>query len=729
MNSLHDKKQVAKPVTIDKPLSGGIELWQLPPFDAMRAYLELGYVPIVLAPHSKTPPKGFPLADYTSGKRSVTPATIDQWEQDYPPNSNVGLCCGPQHGLMVVEYDTPAAKEIVDSWNFGNTPRVQSAKGEHVYLQCPPDVSKRYTGDNGLAMGIGPVAIRGLDLLAGGYVVAPPSMHPDGVPYREVATLDQPLAAPPVTLLAMIALKEKPAPAAQERPPATATGSAAPADYRDLAERIAQRLGITAYNAAGWSNSVPCPFHDDRKASAVWHTSGQLYCHQGCKPSNNAVSAGKSTFGILDTAKQLVIPLPDVFPDNPPRSQNKDKSTPALRLGHGDKPHAQGKTNTEQQQESGIFPGIFPPKLYLYTCRKKTGKNKKGRPQQHYQLADIGDTSHLPHAVLTAKELSSVKAYRAAVYASFEAGYYKRQRLADRVGVSDRTSRDYDKAAHVVVTPNVKRQAVSLEQAGEFPRSRYDAPKNLWLESTAGRKYSPTKNGLRRAIAASVEHDGRAIAYQCQQTTNHYAPPARDNEPKGLPVPMRQQLLKDGKQALARVLDALLLDDFEAGDVFTAKEAIEAVKRYGIGKSTVNSALQEAGEAPPAPENTPQEQVPRPATNDGHSAPQGATEADQLAEYIAQELGGVISQNTPETTQNVTQELTPMPDNNSAPSAPQGDASGLVYCSNPHCGQAWNKALGPPPETCDFCGELTMFRETPPRARPLQRQRQSEVRT
>lgn len=94
-----------------------------------------------------------------------------------------------------------------------------------------------------------------------------------------------------------------------------------------------------------------------------------------------------------------------------------------------------------------------------------------------------------------------------------------------------------------------------------------------------------------------------------------YTQPARSMlpaaAPAGLPNAVRERLLQLGLDRAARVLDALLLAGFKAGQMFTAAQAYAAVAAYGVGRNTIYAVLKtiiDTGKAlagrkspPPAP--------------------------------------------------------------------------------------------------------------------------------
>jgi hypothetical protein len=88
--------------------------------------------------------------------------------------ANIGIACGAVSGLVVLDLDTPEAVAEAQRLGIPDTITAHTGRGFHVYFRHPG-------GKIGNRAGIMPGAdIRG----DGGYVVAPPSLHPSGARYR-----------------------------------------------------------------------------------------------------------------------------------------------------------------------------------------------------------------------------------------------------------------------------------------------------------------------------------------------------------------------------------------------------------------------------------------------------------------------------------------------------------------------------------------------------------------
>lgn len=141
---------------------------------------------------------------------STDSAVVAQWWQQYP-EANVGLATGGE--LVVLDLDGPEAlASIADrEQQLGALPdtlEVGTGKGSHRYYSKPAGSAVRNTaGENG-KRGLGPK----LDTRAdGGYVIAPPSLHPSGKAYSWQDTETQ-LAALPAGWLEFLTGTQKPEP-------------------------------------------------------------------------------------------------------------------------------------------------------------------------------------------------------------------------------------------------------------------------------------------------------------------------------------------------------------------------------------------------------------------------------------------------------------------------------------------------------------------------------------
>jgi hypothetical protein len=128
-----------------------------------------------LKPHEKKP-----LLTAWQDKATSDAARLTAWTRQFP-ECNWGVTTGPQSGFFVLDLDGETGldwlKARIDGGNdLPETWSVHTARGLHLYFRWELEVRN---SSSKLAMG---VDIRG----AGGYVVAPPSVHPDGPRYAAV---------------------------------------------------------------------------------------------------------------------------------------------------------------------------------------------------------------------------------------------------------------------------------------------------------------------------------------------------------------------------------------------------------------------------------------------------------------------------------------------------------------------------------------------------------------
>jgi hypothetical protein len=144
-----------------------------------------------------------PLTAHGVKDATTDPALIRQWWSE-APQANVGIATGPKSGFFVIGPDGQAGIDALAELErqYGPlppTPRSRTGSGgRHNYFAWPPGrVIKNAANCNGL-----PIDVRG----AGGYVVAPPSLHWTGNSYLwEIPPEEVPLAPAPVWLLDWLA--------------------------------------------------------------------------------------------------------------------------------------------------------------------------------------------------------------------------------------------------------------------------------------------------------------------------------------------------------------------------------------------------------------------------------------------------------------------------------------------------------------------------------------------
>lgn len=161
-------------------------------------YLRQGYSIIPLKPRSKEPL--IPWQEYQ--KRHATEAEVRGWFTSHP-RANIGLVTGQISGIAVVDLDGPEG--VSNGRSLGLTSPLISitGKGRQLIYKHPGgnvcNAVRKYPG----------IDIRG----DGGYVVAPPSIHPNGRRYSWIGQLSKQLPLFPSSIFA------------QEKPQAIASSS------------------------------------------------------------------------------------------------------------------------------------------------------------------------------------------------------------------------------------------------------------------------------------------------------------------------------------------------------------------------------------------------------------------------------------------------------------------------------------------------------------------------
>jgi hypothetical protein len=165
---------------------------------AACAYVELGWAVLALAPGGKEP-----LVPKWKGGHGVYDATTNlakierTWSRF--PNANIGIACGEPSGFEVFDRDPR---------NGGDE---STAQLEREYGPLPTSVESATGGGGGHLLLQRDVRVRsrklrpGVDLLSSGkFIVAPPSIHPNGTPYRwKHRPGDVPIAPAPEWLIGL----------------------------------------------------------------------------------------------------------------------------------------------------------------------------------------------------------------------------------------------------------------------------------------------------------------------------------------------------------------------------------------------------------------------------------------------------------------------------------------------------------------------------------------------
>ena len=164
---------------------------------AALSYAARGWPVFPLRPRGKEP-----LTDHGFKDATTDPMVLLDWWQRWP-DANIGIATGAPSGLLVVDVDPRhGGDDSLHDLERQHGPLPETVEsltgggGQHIFFGCPDGV------------GCGKLA-EGVDIKGnGGYIVAPPSVHPSGKSY-EWEVLHHPddvaLADPPAWLLALLA--------------------------------------------------------------------------------------------------------------------------------------------------------------------------------------------------------------------------------------------------------------------------------------------------------------------------------------------------------------------------------------------------------------------------------------------------------------------------------------------------------------------------------------------
>lgn len=243
-------------------------------------YASLGWRVLPLGSRSKAPVTNNGLMD-----SSTHPDMIRAW-WSLRPNANIGLRTGERFDVIDVDGDVGRAsldEEAGPEWRRSHSGPVSlTGKGEH-YLILPTRSSNR--------AGLLPkVDYRGVN----GYIVAPPSIHPDGRVYRWDTPRDYSAIIPerPDWIERLLVPWEKPQPKVKGNP-------------YDPARNI-----LTFAENQGWQvkregsrYAMRCPFswHNDSKPSFKIYSDGDNWTCYGCKNPK-----GKYLGGTLNVLRNLM---------------------------------------------------------------------------------------------------------------------------------------------------------------------------------------------------------------------------------------------------------------------------------------------------------------------------------------------------------------------------------------------------------------------------------------
>ena len=169
-----------------------------------KKYAEQHWQVFPLQPKQKTP-----IVKWADVATSDENMAVGWWDNN--PEANIGIACGKRSGVIVLDVDAGHGgyESMADlRERYGEIPETAVVKtgsgGEHIYFKHPGVEIRNSASKLG----------KGLDIRGdGGYVVAPPSIHPNGNAYewvvrpREVGLADM-----PQWMIDLLTVKEIPVP-------------------------------------------------------------------------------------------------------------------------------------------------------------------------------------------------------------------------------------------------------------------------------------------------------------------------------------------------------------------------------------------------------------------------------------------------------------------------------------------------------------------------------------
>ena len=322
-----------------------------------------------------------------------------------------------------------------------------------------------------------------------------------------------------------------------------------PIGYREL---VAKELGVDVFHSNGNSrDNVLCPFHDDHNPSASLHQEKGLYCY-ACGKSFLWKDVGRRLgLGSISEwylAQQRITPC----------QLSTEMREALMKNGHTNFARVydalilagwkSGKEFTVKEAARACAPyGIpisciykitnaknrtyspfFPTTIVLNKKGEKTVKKCRPRrllrllsPQEIGRLVDVYEVQYQHYDTMSPDKLANVAGYRAEVYAAMlrrRPGCYPRSFLGKRMGVTPRTTLNYDKLANICVKSRYRKERISFEKVAKYPNERRDVPGNVWLEDATGKRYQATKSGAVRAFERSNN------VFRVEQLANYYGP-------------------------------------------------------------------------------------------------------------------------------------------------------------------------------------------------------------
>lgn len=287
--------------------------------DHAIGYARRGLLVFALKPRDKVPATMNGCKDGTTDEAAVRAMWGD-------PGRNIGIAMGIDSGVFALDVDGPEGAKTLEMWQavYGAlppTPTAETARGRHLYFRHPGEQvairnSARKVGE-------------GIDVRTdGGYLVAPPSVHPSGDVYRWAdgcSPDDLSFAVAPDWLIKRLVDKPKPVPQepAQSREGHTRYGQKAlDAECMDL-QRTGeggrnQKLNAVAFRvgqlvAAGHLGEGAALSDLRRSARAAGLDEGEIRATVA-----SGFNAGMSSPNASDPRPEQYAPREQAEPEQPP---------------------------------------------------------------------------------------------------------------------------------------------------------------------------------------------------------------------------------------------------------------------------------------------------------------------------------------------------------------------------------------------------------------------------
>lgn len=313
--------------------------------DAALAYAARGLQVFALAPRAKLPATEHGCKDATCNADAVRAMWTDS-------ACNVGIAMGVDSGVFALDIDGEAGSLTYRTWQamhgaMPTTPVVLTSRGMHVYLRHPGEQvairnSAGTVGD-------------GIDVRTdGGYLVAPPSVHPSGSAYawaEGTSPASVPFADAPDWLIRKLLERPKPAPHAS---PAVAYGGHTRYGQRALDEecmelqRAQEGQRNHALNALAFRvGQLVAAGHLQESSALSDVRRSAASCGLDERETRATLASG---FNAGLASPKLTDPRPEQYA---PRSTPPAQSQPATQLAHDENSH--GVMTAHQAAKSALM--------------------------------------------------------------------------------------------------------------------------------------------------------------------------------------------------------------------------------------------------------------------------------------------------------------------------------------------------------------------------------------